>query len=412
MKSKLLLVLAAWLLAVVADGACAQNITQSVGVCDPAGYVHNCVKPNADGSVNITGSFSATLSGFTPNGNVASLAVTTSSANVALPAGTVLAVLNSGAADVALKMSVGAGSAATTDFVLKSGATVGLTPGSNTYINAITASGSSSLSIAGGAGLVTGYGGGGSGGSGGAVTNAGTFAVQLTGATQNTNLANIDSATSRLTSSATNIAPGTALATTSLVVGSRYKATPPTFTDGQEGALQIDSTGNLKVNVTNNGVAQGAAIAGQTPSTVSGQSLTANPSAYSTATTNPVTLDEYGAVLTRPYSLSAALVQGTTSAMTGTTSTSLVAAPGASLRNYITNLTCVNSHATVGTFVTVQDGSGGTALYTLAAAAVFGGAAITFPAPLRQPTANTAIYVANVTTGASVICSATGYKAP
>jgi len=60
-----------------------------------------------------------------------------------------------------------------------------------------------------------------------AVTNAGTFAVQAAlGTTQNTNLANIDSQTSRLTSSATNIAPGTALATTSLVVGTPLQGNP------------------------------------------------------------------------------------------------------------------------------------------------------------------------------------------
>ena len=111
-----------------------------------------------------------------------------------------------------------------------------------------------------------------------------------------------------------------------------------------------------------------------------------------------------------PYANPENLVQGTTAAMTGTTSTSLLGVPGSGLHNYVTNLTCVNSHATVGTFVTVQDGSGGTALYTLAAAAVFGGSTITFPAPLRQPTANTALYVADVTTGANVICSASGYK--
>jgi hypothetical protein len=99
-----------------------------------------------------------------------------------------------------------------------------------------------------------------------------------------------------------------------------------------------------------------------------------------------------------------------TSAMTGTTSTSLVAAPASGLRNYITQITCSNAHATVGTDIIVQDGSGGTTFYLLPAAAVYGGAAITFPTPLRQPTTATAVYVANVTTGASTKCAASGYK--
>lgn len=100
-----------------------------------------------------------------------------------------------------------------------------------------------------------------------------------------------------------------------------------------------------------------------------------------------------------------------TTAMTGTTSTSLLAAPAAGLRNYITQITVSNSHATVGTDVVIQDGSGGATLYTIPAAAVYGGAAISFPTPLRQPTTATAIFVANVTTGSSIKVSASGYKA-
>jgi hypothetical protein len=41
---------------------------------------------------------------------------------------------------------------------------------------------------------------------------------------------------------------------------------------------------------------------------------------------------------------------------------------------------------------------------------LYGGAAISFPTPLRQPTTATAIYCANVTTGSSTKVSASGYK--
>lgn len=99
-----------------------------------------------------------------------------------------------------------------------------------------------------------------------------------------------------------------------------------------------------------------------------------------------------------------------TSAMTGTTSTQLLAAPGGGKFNYITSLSCVNSHATVGTNVIIQDGSGGTTILNLAAGSAFGGTARTFPYPgLKQPTINTALYAADVTTGASVTCDAEGY---
>jgi hypothetical protein len=121
--------------------------------------------------------------------------------------------------------------------------------------------------------------------------------------------------------------------------------------------------------------------------------------------------DLVGKLLVLPYSNPENFVSGAiTSAMTGTTSTSLIAAPASGLRNYITQITVSNSHATIGTDVVIQDGSGGTTLYTIPAAAVYGGAVLTFPTPLRQPTTATAIYCANVTTGASTKVSASGYK--
>lgn len=126
------------------------------------------------------------------------------------------------------------------------------------------------------------------------------------------------------------------------------------------------------------------------------------------AASAPVTL----ASDANPYCLNTNIVSGAiTSAMTGTTSTSLIASPGGSLHNYITTIIVSNSHATVGTDVIIQDGSGGTTLLTIPAAAVYGGAVINLPVPLRQPTAATALFCANVTTGASTKVSAVGYKA-
>lgn len=103
-------------------------------------------------------------------------------------------------------------------------------------------------------------------------------------------------------------------------------------------------------------------------------------------------------------------VKGMTSAMTGTTSTSLLSAPGVGLYNHITEVTVSNSHASVGTNVELQDGSGGTTFWTIPASSVYGGAVLHFDPPLRQPTSNTALYVKNTTTGASTIVSANGYK--
>lgn len=108
--------------------------------------------------------------------------------------------------------------------------------------------------------------------------------------------------------------------------------------------------------------------------------------------------------------LAATPVSGTTaSAMTGTTSTQVLAAPAAGLRNYVTTIIVSNAHATVGTDVQILDGNGGAVLATIPAAAGYGGAAITLPIPLKQPTVATRLDAKNVTTGASTNVTLIGY---
>lgn len=157
-------------------------------------------------------------------------------------------------------------------------------------------------------------------------------------------------------------------------------------------------------------VAHDAVDAGE-PVKIGGKAVSAEPAVVTANDRVNALFDLVGKLIVLPYANPENFVSGAiTSAMTGTTSTSLIAAPAAGLRNYITQITVSNAHATVGTDVVIQDGSGGTTLYTIPAAAVYGGATITFPVPLRQPTTATAIFCANVTTGASTKVSASGYK--
>ncbi len=84
--------------------------------------------------------------------------------------------------------------------------------------------------------------------SGTVTANAGTnLNTSLLALETGGNLASTKTNTDRLLSSATNIVAGSALATTSFVVGTRYLSAPPTFSNGQEGALQIDANGKLLV---------------------------------------------------------------------------------------------------------------------------------------------------------------------
>lgn len=172
------------------------------------------------------------------------------------------------------------------------------------------------------------------------------------------------------------------------------------------GTMAVSIATNTPVgNVAHDGVDSGA------PVKVGGRARSSEITAVASDDRSDFVTDLVGKQIVLPYANPENFVSGCIStAMTGTTSTSLIAAPAAGLRNYITQITVSNSHATVGTDVIIQDGSGGTTLYVIPAAAVYGGAILNFPTPLRQPTTATALYCANVTTGASTKVSASGYK--
>ena len=120
--------------------------------------------------------------------------------------------------------------------------------------------------------------------------------------------------------------------------------------------------------------------------------------------------DRNGNGVARQAPLASAVSGVITSAMTSTTSTSLLAAPASGLRNYVTHIACYNTDADTNTLINVQDGSGGTTIYQVSAP-FGGGATLTLPFPLRQPTTATALFVANVTTGAATTCAASGFSA-
>lgn len=206
---------------------------------------------------------------------------------------------------------------------------------------------------------------------------------------------------------------GTAISTAGYMSVKLDQTTP-----GTTNAVSLAQIGGT--TIVNGGVAGSQSVGGTVATNVA---ITANPlnlgaqavssenAAVTTARQVQLVADLVGKLIVLPYANPENFVSGTiTSAMTGTTSTSLVAAPAAGLRNYITQCTVSNSHATVGTDMILQDGSGGTTLYVIPASPAFGGASITFPTPLRQPTTATALFIANVTTGSNTKASCSGYK--
>ncbi len=95
------------------------------------------------------------------------------------------------------------------------------------------------------------------------------------------------------------------------------------------------------------------------------------------------------------------LASGGTSAMTGTTSTQVIAAV-ASNYVYVSSCSVGNTHASVDTLVDLQDGSGGTVIWTFTAAHNYAGESHTFLLPLKVPTLGNGLYAKDETTGASV----------
>jgi hypothetical protein len=190
----------------------------------------------------------------------------------------------------------------------------------------------------------------------------------------------------------------------------RDTMSPAAGSDGDYIEFQANANGQLRVEA-GNAAAHDAAIAGN-PVRLAGRAVTADYTSVATGDTADLITTLGGKVINHPYAIPENLVSGLTTDMTATTSTSLLAAPAANLRNYITHIIAQNSHATVGTWVNIQDGSGGTSFYTIYCAAAGGGASIELPAPLRQPTTATAVFCVNVTTGANTRVSASGFKAP
>jgi len=121
----------------------------------------------------VTGSFSATLAGFAPNGNYGTLTATAaSSVSTSLPAGEVVALQNtSQTVDVSCVLDPTSAVATTNKIVVHRDTTQFVTVGLNTKVACINQTGSASnlVALMGGTGLGTNFG---AGGGGGAVTLA------------------------------------------------------------------------------------------------------------------------------------------------------------------------------------------------------------------------------------------------
>lgn len=201
---------------------------------------------------------------------------------------------------------------------------------------------------------------------------------------------------------------------------------------GEAQCVAVDNTGNMSVKDT----ALLAAVQAATPINKNGSATAATGATPGTAQTGTQVNQDVGvnavgntaagtfgtppaAVPALPVNayptlgtlaLGSTFVSGTTTAMTGTAATQVIALV-ASKRLYATRVSCKGDPANaVGTKVQITDGNAGTVLDTLTVAPNGGGEQATGVTPLFWTTAGNALFAQNVTTGASVICTGSGYS--
>lgn len=215
-----------------------------------------------------------------------------------------------------------------------------------------------------------------------AVTNAGTFAVQSTLQTGSNQIGHLEANQSSNVAQINGVTP---------LMGNGASGT-----GAQRVTIANDSTGIIALTTGSAQIGHLEANQSVNLAQVAGATI---------SQTNPV-----------PTVFPGTLVSGAvTSAMTSTTSTSVVSGT-ASNYLYITNCVVSNASTTVSTDIILQDGSGGTTLYNIPAPAAAvattggGGASVSFPVPLKVPTSGNALYAANVTTGSSTKISCSGFR--
>lgn len=159
------------------------------------------------------------------------------------------------------------------------------------------------------------------------------------------------------------------------------------------------------------GAAHDAAISGN-PVRVGGRALSADYTAVETGDTADIITTLTGKVVNYSYALPGSTwsYAAASGGITNTTGVTARAAAGAGIRNYITRAQVINGHATVSTDVQIRDGASGTVLWRGFAQAAGGGVSCKFDPPLRGTT-NTLVEVACGTTGSATYFNLQGFQA-
>ena len=220
-----------------------------------------------------------------------------------------------------------------------------------------------------------------------AVTNAGTFAVQESGAAL-TALQLIDDC---ISGSEAQVDVVAALPAGDNNIGNVDIVTGPTAAN----ALQVQGTVAHDSAAANNPLLAGATAAN------------AQPAAVASGDVVKLIADLVGRQIVAPYTMPEKAEQYTSAADITDTADDEVFAAVASTVHYITHFSAMCSHATTGTWVYLKDND--TVIYSGYCAPAGGGFVATFPVPLKC-TAGVHVNVANATTSSATRVNVSGYQ--
>jgi hypothetical protein len=178
--------------------------------------------------------------------------------------------------------------------------------------------------------------------------------------------------------------------------------------DGQE-AIPVNAI-NFSTSMNGQSAAHDGAVNGN-PIRIGARAVTANYTGVQNGDAADLISTVVGAIIQKPYGIPEQ--DWTFSLATpkiDTTDSVLKAAGAAGIKNYLTGLQVINTHATVATEFVVKDGA--TVIFrTWLPANMQGDSDYVFTIPLRS-TAAAALNCACITTGANVYVNAQGYQAP
>lgn len=250
------------------------------------------------------------------------------------------------------------------------------------------------------------------------VDNGGTFAVQVSAALPagTNNIGDVDVLSIVPGTGATDLGKAEDAAHTSGDTGvmalavRRDANTSIVSADGDYAPLLVNDTGSLKTAITAGGIpgaTQDSAVASEGVQIML-DARSADPTAVGTGDAVRALATLTGKQVVVPYAIPASTWAYASPAAVTDTSDDVAKANAAGLRNYITGIQVFNSHDTQGTAVVIKDGS--TVIWQGWAEQAGGGCSAKFDPPLRG-TVNTAVNVANVSSGAATFFNLQGFQA-